>query len=344
MRNRPRVVFRRRCRLLCMGLWLTLCLLFSACAGDESSTDPLSRSEFALDTLCTVTLYEPADPALLDAAFTLIAAEEALLSRTKEGSDVGRVNHAAGAPTQVGEDTAELIALGLEYSALSGGIFDITVGRLSELWDFSGGGRLPEAAELAEAVASVDYRKLSVAGQTVTLADPDSRLELGAIAKGYIADRVAELLKQEGAVSAVIDLGGNVVTVGSKPDGSAWNIGVQQPFGRERSELIGLIQVAGDASLVTSGIYERNFEREGVLYHHILDPRTGYPAETDVIGVTVVSKSSARGDALSTVCLLLGREEGSRLLEAEDDVLGALWVDSAGEVHVQGDIDFAPAP
>ena len=160
----------------------------------------------------------------------------------------------------------------------------------------------------------------------------------------YIADRVAQLLKEEGAKSAVIDLGGNVVTLGQKPDGEAWKIGVQQPFGAERSELIGLIEAEGDLSLVTSGVYERNFERNGVLYHHILDPRTGFPADTDVIGVTVVSASSARGDALSTVCLLLGMEEGSRLLEADPDVLGAVWVDKDGEIYVQGDIDFTAAP
>ena len=160
-------------------------------------------------------------------------------------------------------------------------------------------------------------------GCQVTLSDPEARLELGAVAKGFIADRVAQLLKEEGAKSAVIDLGGNVVTLGAKPDGEAWKIGVQQPFGAERSELMGLIEAEGDLSLVTSGVYERNFERNGVLYHHILDPRTGF---------------------LSTVCLLLGMEEGSRLLEADPDVLGAVWVDKDGEIYVQGDIDFTAAP
>ena len=325
--------------ILCLGL----CLLLAGCGGEEA-TEPVSRSDFALDTLCTVTLYEPADPELLDEAFALIAAEEALLSRTVEGSDVWRVNQAAGESVTVSEDTAELISLGLEYSELSGGVFDVTVGRLTELWDFGGADHVPDAAELSPVLASVDYHNLRLDGSTVTLSDPEARLELGAVAKGYIADRVAQLLKEEGAKSAVIDLGGNVVTLGQKPDGEAWKIGVQQPFGAERSELIGLIRAEGDLSLVTSGVYERNFQRDGVLYHHILDPRTGFPADTDVIGVTVVSHSSARGDALSTVCLLLGMEEGSRLLEADPDVLGAVWVDKAGEVYVQGDVDFTPAP
>ncbi|MBO7668025.1 MAG: FAD:protein FMN transferase [Firmicutes bacterium] len=328
-------------------VFLILCLsalLLCGCGGEEEGTGPLSRSEFALDTLCTVTLYEPADPDLLEQAFQLIAAEEALLSRTVEGSDVWRVNHAAGEPTEVSPDTAELIALGLEYSELSHGVFDITVGRLTELWDFGGANHVPEETELPPVLSSVDYHNLAIDGQTVTLSDPEARLELGAVAKGYIADRVAELLKQQGVSSAVIDLGGNVVTLGTKPGGEAWKIGVQQPFGEERSELIGLIKAEGDLSLVTSGVYERNFEQDGVLYHHILDPRTGFPADTDVSGVTVVSASSARGDALSTVCLLLGLEEGSRLLEADPDVLGAVWVMSSGEVRVQGGVDFTAAP
>lgn len=325
--------------ILCLGL----ALLFSSCGGGEAA-EPVSRSEFALDTLCTVTLYEPADPQLLDEAFALIAAEEALLSRTVEGSDVWRVNQASGEAVTVNEDTAELISLGLEYSELSGGVFDITVGRLTGLWDFGGANHVPEETELAPVLASVDYHNIILDGNNVALSDPEARLELGAVAKGYIADRVAQLLKEEGATSAVIDLGGNVVTLGTKPGGEEWKIGVQQPFGAERSELIGLIKAEGDLSLVTSGVYERNFEQGGVLYHHILDPRTGFPADTDVIGVTVVSHSSARGDALSTVCLLLGMEEGSRLLEADPDVLGAVWVDKAGEVYVQGDVDFTAAP
>lgn len=333
---------KKTVRLSC--LIAVLCILFSACGGGKPETEPISRSEYALDTLCTVTLYEPADPEVLEEAFQLIASEEALLSRTVEGSDVWRINHAAGAPVTVSADTAELIALGLEYSEMSGGIFDITVGRLTELWDFGGADHVPDADELPAAINSVDYHNVILSGNEVTLSDPEARLELGAIAKGYIADRVAGLLLDRGVKSAVIDLGGNVVTLGRKPDGEAWKIGVQQPFGKERSELIGVIKAEGGLSLVTSGIYERNFEQNGVLYHHILDTRTGFPAETDVIGVTVVSHSSARGDALSTVCLLLGMDEGSRLLEAADDVLGAVWVDSAGEVYVQGDIDFMPAP
>ena len=320
-----------KAKLLSLIFCLVLALLFSSCGGEEAAA-PVSRSDFALDTLCTVTLYDPADPELLDEAFALIAAEEALLSRTVEGSDVWRVNQAAGESVTVSEDTAELIALGLEYSELSHGVFDITVGRLTELWDFGGANHVPAEWELPPALSSVDYRNLTLDGCQVTLSDPEARLELGAVAKGYIADRVAQLLKEEGAKSAVIDLGGNVVTLGAKPGGA------------ERSELIGLIEAEGDLSLVTSGVYERNFERNGVLYHHILDPRTGFPADTDVIGVTVVSASSARGDALSTVCLLLGMEEGSRLLEADPDVLGAVWVDKAGEVYVQGDVDFTPAP
>ena len=220
-----------KAKLLFLIFCLGLALLFSGCGGEEAA-EPVSRSEFALDTLCTVTLYDPSDPELLDEAFALIAAEEALLSRTVEGSDVWRVNQAAGESVTVKEDTAELIALGLEYSELSHGVFDITVGRLTELWDFGGANHVPAEWELPPVLASVDYHNLRLDGSTVTLSDPEARLELGAVAKGYIADRVARLLKDGGAKSAVIDLGGNVVTLGQKPGGEAWKIGCSSPSAR----------------------------------------------------------------------------------------------------------------
>lgn len=333
-----------------LGAWLVLLLaavLLAGCGRPlAAESAPMSQSQLLLDTVCSITLYQGGDEEALQQAFALAADYESQLSRTAEGGQVWRINQ--GETVAVSPETAELISLGLDYGRLSGGSFDITVGALTQLWDFGGANHLPTAEELAAALATVGQDAVTVTraadGQSlVSLSRPGAQLELGAIAKGYIADQTAAFLREQGVTAGVLDFGGNVLTLGEKPDGTAWRIGVQQPFGSERVEMLGLIEITGAASIVTSGVYERNFQQDGVLYHHILDPASGYPAASGVMGVTVVSRSSAQGDALSTICLLLGLEAGSRLLESQEGVAGAVWVDQAGEVYVQGEISFIPA-
>jgi len=300
--------------------------------------EPIGESRLLLDTVCTVTLYEPADKELVTEALDLCAEYETMLSRTIEGSDIWRVNNSGGTPVSVDGKTAGLLRDALDYSVLSGGLFDITVGRLCVLWDFTGSPAVPMPDELDDARDTVDYRQIYLDGNTVRLGNAETWLDLGGIAKGYVADQIADFLRERGVKSAIIDLGGNIVTVGEKPDGSLWNIGVNQPFA-DRSEIVGKISV-GEASVVTSGIYERQFTENGKLYHHILDPVSGMPADSDVVSVTIVSESSTAGDALTTIVILLGSERAAALLDQAPGVMGAVLVLKSGELLIYGDIDF----
>lgn len=327
-------------RVIIYLLLLSTALALTSCGGSNNPR-PISETRLLLDTVCTVTLYDPPDRAMLEEALDLCAEFEEMFSRTIEGSDVWRINHAGGAPVAVSGHTIDIIRSALEFGSFSGGCFDITIGRLCALWDFSGDPAVPSVNALAEARATVGFRGVNIDGGTVRLENPQTWLDLGGIAKGYIADRLADFLRGRGVKSALIDLGGNIVTVGMKHGGEPWRIGVNDPFGG-RSAIIGSIGV-GEASLVTSGIYERQFTEDGVTYHHIIDPETGMPAESDVASVTIVSEISFIGDALSTIAILLGSEKTLEFLASFPGVMGAVLVLRSGEIVQFGDIDFAAA-
>jgi len=314
-------------------------MMFTGCR--KQPAEPVSETRLLLDTVCTVTLYEPRDRALVTGALDLCAEYEQLFSVTIEGSDVWRINHAHGEQVTVSAQTAEMLSIGLEFGRLSDGKFDITIGRLSSLWNFKGDPKIPGAEEIRTAMGTVDYRKANVSGNTVQLSDPEAAFDAGGVAKGYIADKLADYLKERGVRSALIDLGGNVVTVGGKPDGKLWRVGVRKPFG-ENGELLGVIET-WEASVVTSGIYERMFESGGRTYHHILDPETGMPAISDVVSATVVTESSAVGDALSTVLVLAGSKKAAELTGEVPGFMGAVLVLSSGEIMQLGEISFSGA-
>lgn len=248
---------------------------------------------------------------------------EALLSKTREGSDVYRINHAGGAEVKIDDDTAFVLEKAIYYAELSGGAFDPTIGTVSELWDFQADSEknVPEALELSDALSHVDYSGINLIkkedGFYASLSDPEASLDLGGIAKGFIADKIKEHFAECGAKSGIINLGGNVLLVGKKPDGSAINVGIQKPFGGS-AEAIKTLTLS-DKSVVTSGIYDRYFEKDGKIYHHILDTKTGFPVENDVLSATIVSDSSLDGDALSTICLSLGTEKGIELINSIPD-------------------------
>lgn len=291
-------------------------------AGCRSAADKSEQTGFALDTVVSVTVYgeTAAAQTALDASFAELERLEALLSATREGSDVDRINQAGGAPVTVAEETAQLLILSQQVAALSGGAFDVTIRPVSVLWDFSADKpSVPDTAALAAACALVDHRQLTVAGTTVTLTA--GGIELGGVAKGYIADRLRDVLTRQGVTSALIDLGGNIVAVGDKA-GEPFRIGIKDPA--DVSSLCAIVNVS-DLSVVTSGSYERGFTLEGVRYHHLLDPKTGMPVQNGLASVTILAQSSALADALSTACFVLG-ESGARQLLAEYPGTQALFV------------------
>lgn len=313
--------------LLCAGS------LLGGCKAEKRTEEPLRKSDFLLNTFVTITLYDQEEEPLLEESVKLCREYEQILSRTIEGSEIYALNHreAGVREMEVSSSTAELIREGLAFSEVSDGAFDVTIEPLSSLWNFSGGEKkVPEKEAILEAAGKVDYRKVSVEGNTVRFADDDTAVELGAIAKGYIADQVKDYLESRGVESGLIDLGGNILCIGSRPDGTPFKIGLQKPY-FDRKETIAVLNIT-DQSVVTSGVYERCFEQDGVNYHHLLDPKTGYPYDNGLLSVTIVSDRSVDGDGLSTTCFSLGLEKGMELVDSLADVYG-YFITEDYEVH-----------
>lgn len=312
-------------------------LLLTGCSGAKSSTQTdqdLTYTDMLFDTVIKIQILDPADESILDGLKKLCEKYDTMFSITNTDSELYKLNHANGQPFTVSSETANLIQEGIHYSELSGGAFDLTIEPVSALWDFKADKpTVPSSDAIAQAVSHVDYTKVDIQDNTVTLEDPEAGIDLGAIAKGYIADQVKTYLKKQGIKHAIINLGGNVDVIGTKPDGSKYNIGIQKPFD-ESGEAITSVQLK-DQTVVTSGIYERYFKKNGKLYHHILDPRTGYPCENNLYSVSIITDSSTKADALSTTCFLLGYEKGMELIQSMDGV-DAIFITDDEKVHKIG--------
>lgn len=335
--------------------------------GSTGTWSGYSKQSFYFDTICEITIFdldpayfddltednfEDTSNALITDAFKLMSEYEKTLSRTVDGSDIDRINKASGEATAVNEETLQVISKGIGFGDLSGGVFDITVGKASALWDFhesleEEGTEVPSAEALKEASEHIDFKAISMdeASGTVRLDDPEMMLDLGGIAKGYIADRVSEYLRGLGVTSGIVNLGGNIEVIGGKAgslgasleEQSDFSLGIRDPLD-ETGGLLG-IYPGRDVTIVTSGTYERFIEVDGVKYHHILDPETGWPVDTDVLQVSVIAGAghSADCDGLSTVCLALGSDKGTELIKglAESGEFGpleAIFVTTDGEI------------
>ncbi len=308
---------------------LVLAVLVSGCG--RKQPEMVSRQGFYFDTIIGIEAYGDPDDvdSAIEHAFALCQDIEKTFSRTREDSELYALNHRTEQSVEVSDQLAYVIGEGLSYYELSEGKFDITIAPVSELWDFkSENPQVPDAEAIAEAVKKVDAANVHVQGNTVTFDSPDTMIDLGAIVKGYAADILKECLKEDGITSGLINLGGNVMSIGKKPDGTDWEVGIQKPFA-DRNQVITKVKAA-DCSVVSSGVYERYFEQNGIRYSHILDASTGYPADTDLWQATVVTESSMQGDALSTVCMLLGYEKAKQLTGQMDGVRQTLFVEANG--------------
>ena len=306
----------------------------------SGAVSPISACSYdLLHTVCTIQLYDSTDYDILNECFAVIDKYEKLFSRTMESSEVYQINRASAGQSQtiftVSDELKDILEFSLEYSSISKGALDISIAPLSSLWDFSGlehKTEAPAAEKIAAATDLVDYTNVKLDGNTLTFSKPGMQLELGAVAKGYIADRVKDFLISKGVTSAIINLGGNILLVGSKPKDVAFNVGIQKPF-EDRDSVVVAISELKDCSMVSSGIYERYFyDKNGIFYHHILDSKTGYPCDTDLLQVTIISKESSTGDALSTACFALGLEKGMELIDSLPDIY-AVFITSDGSLH-----------
>ena len=317
-------------------LFVVVLSVFIVCYGKmQKPEEPITATAFKLNTVVKVTIYDSQDEKILQDALALCDKYEKIFSRTRTDSEIYLLNEGK-LPQEDGyyilsEECAELIGKGLYYSELSGGAFDITIEPLSSLWDFTSGEKqIPDPQTIVEAQKHVGYEKVELKGNKIRFQEDGMGLELGAIAKGYIADKIKEFLISEGIESAVIDLGGNVLCIGTRPDGEALRVGIQKPFA-DRNETVATAGIR-DRSVVSSGIYERYFEKDGKLYHHILNPKSGYPYENGLTAVTILSDESVDGDGLSTVCFALGLEKGLELINSLSDTQ-AVFITEDGELH-----------
>ena len=299
---------------------LTVCML-SGCSVSNKSKDLVSETGFYFDTVIQISMVHEQSDDLLKECFAMCEAFEQIFSKTDPGSELYMVNHRTSSQVEISEHLWKVIETGLEFGAYTQGAFDITIAPLTDLWNFKEEPwTIPREEDLEAALKKVDYKKVHLEYQEeedmvkrmVVFDDGDTMLDLGALAKGYAADCLKEMLVNAGVESGCINLGGNVQTIGRKPDGSSWKIGIQKPF-EGRGTVLPAVETIGQ-SVVSSGIYERHFELDGKRYHHVLDPFTGYPLEASLDQVTVVCEDSLMGDAVSTSCLLLGEEKGKELL------------------------------
>ncbi|MBQ7765561.1 MAG: FAD:protein FMN transferase [Lachnospiraceae bacterium] len=312
---------------------LLVCLSIIIATGCQKQAQPITHTAYYFDTVIHLTFYNSEDNDLAEECFNLCATYENMLSRTVEGSDIWRINHSNGAPVTVSEETYALLEEALFYCELTEGKIDITIAPLMDLWNFTtaaDGQEPPTEDEISALLSHVDYRQVLLGEQnTVTLKDPEAAIDLGFIAKGYIADKLKEYLVSQGVTSALINLGGNVCVIGSKPDGSPYTVGIQKPFSPAGTTL-DVLQVK-DSSVVTSGTYERYFIYEDKTYHHILDATTGYPIENNLTGVTILCDSSTQADALSTTCFVLGLEDAQEYISTLNDT-ECILIDSSEHI------------
>lgn len=331
---------KHKCFTLFFILLLLFCQLTSGCG---TATEPVTKSGFYFNTVISVTIYDKVSESVMDECFELAKQYEGYFSNTIADSDISKINNAGGTPITVHDETVELLEIGISYGELSGGRFDITIGTLSDLWDIStkalleetNASMIPSDEDIAAALATVNYRNIRIEGNEVTLLDPDAKIDLGGIAKGYIADKMKEFLNKKGITNGFINLGGNVLALGGKEDGGAYTIGIQKPFAEDNSA-IASVKVT-DETVVSSGIYERNFTVDGKLYHHILDISTGYPYDNGLASVTIITKNSVDGDALSTTCFSLGLTDGMALIESLDGT-EAIFITTDNEIYTSSGI------
>ena len=317
-------------RFFFIGIIFLGIFTISCSKSDESVVvEPQSQSELMLGTVCRITIYDnPTHEAFAD-SFARIADIEARMSLHLDTSEIAAVNASAGkGPVQVSEDTFRVVERSLEAAALSGGAFDPTVGPLVTAWDIGGDNpRKPPQSEIDRLLPLIGYDRVVLNEEqlTIELLDAGMMLDLGGIAKGYAADEAAKVLLSHGVQKAIINLGGNVLTMGTRVDDTPWRIGIQNPD-EERG---GHVMIVGleEKALVTSGPYERFLELDGVVYHHILDTKTGYPVLTEITSASIITSESFMADALSTAIYSLGLEKGKAMIEAMEGVEAVFMYD-----------------
>lgn len=318
-------------------------LIFNLTACGKSDNQPVSSTNFYFDTSVTITIYDwdsDAEPeSVIKECFAMCNHYDKLFSRTYTDSDVSKINNSNGKSIEVNSVVSEVIEDGIKYGNLTDGAFDITIAPLSSLWNIGNqNADIPSETDIEEALPWINYRNITVDNDNIKLKLPNAKIDLGGIAKGFIADKLKSYMTSKGITSAIIDLGGNILTIGGKTSEEDFTIGVKKPFSENAGEYAATIKVNGK-SVVTSGVYERYFEKDGKIYHHILDPKTGYPVDNTLNSVTIISDKSEDGDALSTGVFVMGLDQGLELINSLENT-DAIFITKENKIIVSNGLEI----
>ncbi|MBQ5320481.1 MAG: FAD:protein FMN transferase [Oscillospiraceae bacterium] len=309
-----------------LSIILITSLFLSSCAPQKAQ----QISGFYLDTFCEITLYGD-DAKHLSEAMNLIQKYDTSFDPDNETSDIYKINHSNGNPIKVSKETAELIEICLDFKKISHGEYEPTIYGLSSLWKQ---GAVPDEKALKSALEDIKNSEISVTNGFVTLKG-EAKFDPGSSAKGYISEKIATLLSELGVKSGIINLGGNVQLIGSK-ENKPYKIALESPFDDNSP----FVLYAENTSISTCGTYERFFEENGKIYHHILDVKTGYPKESELSAVTVIGPSPTEADILSTVCFLLGEIDGKALIESLSGY-EAIFISSSKDITTTSGIEIS---
>lgn len=303
----------------------------------NSNSEALKSSKiefFGMNTYITFTAYGTNAEKALQEAEEKMSELEQVWSVTEEGSEIYRVNHSNGEPVTVSEQTAEVIDYAISMAKDTDGALEPTIYPILRAWGFTTGeNQVPENTKIQELINQIGYKKISLTGNQIRL-QQGTELDLGAVGKGYAGDLVIEVLKEQGITSALLDIGGNIQAIGTRPDGTDWQLGIRNPYGEGT---LGTLFVA-DKAVVTSGNYERYFVGEdGKEYGHIIDPETGYPVENDLAAMTIIAEEGKQGDALSTAMYVKGLEGAISYWKAHQD-FEMIAVTDKGEIYLTEEI------
>jgi thiamine biosynthesis lipoprotein len=324
-------------KVLIFALALVGVLNFSGCTETEKigtrqeinlSDEEHTKSLFAMDTSIDLKIY--GDEEVLDKAEEEINRIESLLSKTKTESEIYSLNNKTS--DTVSPETEELLNTALKLGEETNGAFDITIAPVVELWGFPDKNfRVPETDELNKALESVDYKNITFENGKVNIKN-NSQIDLGGIAKGFTSDGLMKLFAENGVKSGLVSLGGNVQAIGTKPNGDMWNVAIQNPFDESGESYIGAVKIA-DKAVITSGGYQRYFVYDNVKYHHIINPETGYPANSGLVSVTIVSENGTLADGLSTSLYVMGLEKSIELWKTHND-FDVVFVTENNEIYI----------
>ncbi|RAK08984.1 thiamine biosynthesis lipoprotein [Halanaerobium saccharolyticum] len=312
-------------------------LILTACGNDAEEMPQAEDNAFLMDTLVQMRAHGENAEIAVEESMERIREIENLMSKTIETSDIYKLNNNPESEIEIDPESMEVLKKAVEYAEMTDGGFDPTIGALVELWGIgTRDAAVPDESDIEEALANTGYQYLELQDNTAEITNPGVKIDLGGIAKGYAAEEVKKIVQKHKIEHAFVNLGGNVLVIGDKVDGSPWKIGIQDPR-KGRGNVMAIVE-AVDLTIVTSGNYERYFEEDGELYHHILDPKTGYPAENNLLSVSIISENSFDADALSTAVYVMGLERGMEFIEDLDDV-NAMFITENLDVYLSSGLN-----